>query len=183
MSELKKRNRGSDWVNPDNGVTVNDHDKQRILTDAMSQSSLFNPKIGRPLLDYSVDEVERRVKDYFLDCVDKGRRPTLTGMASALDVCYDTYLNWTRDTSRPYHSILQRARLLIQNFEEQMTLEGKTNLIYGIFRDKSRWNFVEKQEFLLTPNQPNPLGETLSPTEVEALIQRYLNALPEEDDE
>lgn len=174
--ELKKRNRGSNWMNPDNGVDITPTDKQRILEDAMSRSSLFNPKIGRPY-KYEPAEVEERIRAYFLDCVDKARRPTLTGMAIALDVSYDTFIDWQRDTSKPFHNTLQRARLLIQDYEEQMTLEGKTNQIYAIFRDKSRWGFREASEVVLTPN--NPLGDLI---DEEQLRRRYLDSIPELED-
>lgn len=166
----KKRNRGSNWMDPDSGTNVRDEDKRRILKDAMSRSALFDKAKCRPAV-YTTEDMQRRLEEYFSDCMNKCRRPTLTGMAVALDVSYPTFLDWSRNKQGPYFELLQRARTLVQDFEEQAALEGATNVIYSIFRDKSRWGFVEKSEVVITPNQPEPLGDVQRPEDVARQIE------------
>ena len=101
---------------------------------------------------------------------------TLTGLCAALDAAYDTFIAWTNDTSKGFSDILQRARLLIQDFEEMMALEGHTNLIYAIFRDKSRWGFIETTEHVFATKQStSPLGEIETPEQIEARKQQFLD--------
>lgn len=181
MSELKKRPRGSGWMNPEDGLDVADADRRRILQDVMERSPLFNKKIGRPY-KYTAAEVEQRIQDYFAACVEKGSRCTLMGLANALDITYSVFLDWTRDRSKPYYETINKARQLIAEFEELMVLNGYTNVIYGIFRDKTRFGYREASEIVLTPNNPGPLGETPTPEDMEAIRQRYLDSVPDDDE-
>ena len=147
----KKKNRGSNWTNADNGVVVSGDDKRQILQTVMARSALFNPKIGRPF-KFEPAEIEERAKAYFLDCVERATHPTLTGLAVALDVCYDTLTDWANDRNKPFHNIIQRAKMLIRDFEEQSALEGKTNLILHIFRSKAIWGLVERSAIDISSN-------------------------------
>ncbi len=159
-------------MRPDDGASVVDDDKVRILSDVMQRSALFNPRVGRPY-KYEAAEVRQRIEDYFGDCLAKSRRPTLTGLSLALDITMMTLRSWTENSSMPHHEIVNQARLLIQTFEEDMALENKTNTIYAIFRDKSRWGYVEKQQLEVLP-PPDPLALTRSTPEER---QRYLEEL------
>ena len=172
MSEIsKKNNRGSNWTNGDNGVTVTGDDKSRILQNVMDRSALFNPKIGRPY-KYEPEEVEERAKGYFMSCVEHGCHPTLTGLANGLDISYDTLLDWERDKSKPFHNTIQRAKMLIRDYEEQAGLEGKMNTILSIFRSKAIWGFVEESRLSISANSAPDL---LTPTHtVEEIQAQYL---------
>lgn len=168
---VKKKNRGSDWMNPDKGSTATGEDKKRILKEVMERSSFFNKKLGRPL-KYTQEELSERISQYFIDCFEKERRPTITGMCSILDVLPETIYEWERNQDKGFSEIVKKARHFIRDFEETMALEGKTNLIYAIFRDKAIWGLVEKQEVVLTPN--NPLSDVVDENE---LRRRYQMAI------
>ena len=172
----KPQKRGARWLDPENDSTPDE--KAKILKGVMSRSALFNGKIGRPP-KYTPEEVLERVKAYFVNCCKHGHHPTKTALANALDISYDTLLSWERDTQKPFHDTITRAVMLVRDYEESASLEGKMNVILSIFRSKAVWGLVEKTAVELSQPQINPLGEPMTEEDRQALIEKYKAAVPE----
>ena len=64
--------------------------------------------------------------------------------------------------------IIQRTCRNMELLWEQLMLNGKTNPVSGIFMGKNNFGYQDKQEYVLTPN--DPLG---APRDVEAIEQKY----------
>ena len=75
------------------------------------------------------------------------------------------------------HTLKKAYQILNAQMEDYMQ-NGKINPVAGIFLMKNNMGYQDKQEVVLTPNQP--LGEQLSP---EDLQQKYLTDIATEIDE
>lgn len=64
--------------------------------------------------------------------------------------------------------IIQRTCRNMELLWEQLMLNGKTNPVSGIFMGKNNFGYQDKQEHVLTPN--DPLG---APRDVKAIEQKY----------
>jgi hypothetical protein len=64
----------------------------------------------------------------------------------------------------------------LASFDAEMVTEGKINPVTYIFRAKNYFGLQDKQEYVLTPN--NPLGDTKDPAEIQ---KRLLEGIADED--
>ena len=67
--------------------------------------------------------------------------------------------------------IIKKARSFMQTFDAKLVVSGKLNFLAYCFRAKNYYGMVDKQEMVLTPNQPQIDG--LTP---EQLQQKYIEA-------
>ena len=67
--------------------------------------------------------------------------------------------------------IIKKARGFMQTFDAKLVVSGKLNFLAYCFRAKNYYGMVDKQEMVLTPNQPQIEG--LTP---EQLQQKYIEA-------
>lgn len=68
-------------------------------------------------------------------------------------------------------SIIKKAKGFMQTFDAKLVVSGKLNFLAYCFRAKNYYGMVDKQEMVLTPNQPQIEG--LTP---EQLQQKYIEA-------
>lgn len=120
------------------------------------------------------EEVEERVLTYFDICGKNDMKPSVAGMALAFDCDRSTLWKWVNGIDCAYlpsdsrHAIKKGYQLLNSQMEDFMQ-NGKINPVAGIFLMKNNMGYQDKQEVVLTPN--NPLGEAV-PTE--NLEEKYL---------
>lgn len=67
--------------------------------------------------------------------------------------------------------IIKKAKGFMQTFDAKLVVSGKLNFLAYCFRAKNYYGMVDKQEMVLTPNQPQIEG--LTP---EQLQQKYIEA-------
>lgn len=137
-------------------------DNSRYLRHALAT-------LNMPPIDISDNkQVEERLQWYFLHCADNDMKPTVNGMCNALGIHRDTMATWRTGEYRSdtHQGIIQRAYRLLEELWEDYMLNGKINPVSGIFLSKNFFGYSDKQEVVLTPN--NPLGETRDPKEIEA---------------
>lgn len=120
----------------------------------------------------NVDLVDQRILKYFSICELNDMKPSVAGLALALGVERTTL--WkirTKQTggcpSEVINSI-KRAVQIINAMMEDYMQNGKINPVSGIFLMKNNMDYTDKQEVVVTPN--NPMGDTESP---ERLEERY----------
>ena len=68
-------------------------------------------------------------------------------------------------------TIIKKAKGFLQTFDAKLVVSGKLNFLAYCFRAKNYYGMVDKQEMVLTPNQPQIEG--LTP---EQLQQKYIEA-------
>lgn len=134
-----------------------------------------------PPIDISDDkQVNERIAWYFNHCADNDMKPTVTGLANSLGVSRFTLYEWRTGKRRGLTDnrpeIIQRAYSVLEELWEDYMLNGKINPVSGIFIGLNHFGYTNKQEIVVTPN--NPLGEKEDMNEIR---QRYLESIPEDE--
>ena len=141
-----------------NGYDLEPGDNTKFL---MVQMELFN----MPNIDLeNVEEVQQRLSDYFALYARNDMKPTVAGMALALNghsrqwlwaVCNNQPVNGQGDMCAlpPATSdAIKKARFLLENLWESYMSSGKVNPVAGIFLGKNNFGYQDKTEYVLTPN-------------------------------
>lgn len=171
----KKRN----WVsNPQENFgqeNIQPGDNAKYLRHAMMSLDL-------PPIDLDSDEqVQERIVWYFNHCADNDMKPTVTGMANALGISRYTLSEWCNGRRRGKNDnrteIIQKAYGVLAELWEDYMLNGKVNPVSGIFIGKNHFNYADKSEVILTPN--NPLGDMENPEDVK---QKYLESVVDDNE-
>lgn len=123
----------------------------------------------------SVEEVTQRIKDYFTICAEDDMKPSVAGLALAMDIDR-TYL-WEIRSGRKgkdpeVANTLKKAMKILDLQMVDYMQNGKINPVSGIFLMKNNFGYADKQEVVLTPN--NPLGDTKDTKELE---ERYIDSI------
>lgn len=126
----------------------------------------------------SAEEVTQRIKDYFAICADDEMKPSVAGLALAMDIDR-TYLWAIRAGKRGQNpdvvDALKKAMKLLDLQMVDYMQNGKINPVSGIFLMKNNFGYADKQEVIVTPN--SPLGDTKDTKELEA---RYVESVVED---
>ena len=132
-----------------------------------------------PKIDMSDEhQVAQRVREYFNICAKYDYKPSVEGMALALDIDR-TYL-WELRTGRKgknaeVANTLKKAMKMLQLYLSDCMQNGKINPVSGIFLLKNNFGYQDKQEVIVTPN--NPLGDGTDAKQIES---RYVDSTAEE---
>ena len=127
----------------------------------------------------SVEEVTQRIKDYFTICAEDDMKPSVAGLALAMDI--DRRYLWEIREGRKGKNpavadTLKKAMKILDLQMVDYMQNGKINPVSGIFLMKNNFGYADKQEVVLTPN--NPLGDTKDTKELE---ERYIESVVEDE--
>lgn len=127
----------------------------------------------------SVEEVTQRITDYFTICAEDDMKPSVAGLALAMGITKE-YL-WEIRVGRKGKNpdVADTIKKAMQLLDLQMVdymQNGKINPVSGIFLMKNNFGYADKQEVVLTPN--NPLGDTKDTKELE---ERYIESVVEDE--
>ena len=120
------------------------------------------------------DEVEERIKTYFLETIDRGELLTMEAMCMAIGYDTKTIWRWSHGdgcSERRSH-LIRQAKALMSSFDAQMVNEGKINVTSYIFRAKNYFGMRDEVEHVVRPS--NPLGELESGEEVRKRIEKNI---------
>lgn len=144
-----------------NGYNLDSGDNAKFLSVNMK---LFN----MPNIDMrNAEEVQQRLSDYFALYANADMKPTVAGMAMALNGMSRQTL-WAITHNAPTGStgyktalppgvtdLIKKAYFLLENLWESYMNSGKVNPVAGIFLGKNNYGYQDKTEYVLTPNQQN----------------------------
>ena len=126
------------------------------------------------------DAVRQRIGEYFQIYAEADMKPTVAGMAMALDV--DRRRLWEIKTgalvgghtqhSLPAESVdcIKKAYEILEATMESYANGGKINPVMAIFMMKNHFGYQDKTEYVLTPNQ-----KTESDYDADDIRKRYLS--------
>ena len=153
---------GNNWLKPENvapGLEAGDNTK--FLTVNMELMNMPEIDMTNPM------EVQKRLSDYFALYARFDMKPTVAGMAIALNGRSRQWL-WsvTHDAPLGGHgnlctlppevtNTIKKAYFLLENLWENYMQSGKVNPVAGIFLGKNNYGYQDKTEYVLTPNQQN----------------------------
>ena len=118
------------------------------------------------------DEIRERLELFFVTCFESGEIPTVESMCLALGYPRQTVWRWEvgDEGSTPVRrDLIKKAKELLASFDAKMVQEGKVNPVTYIFRAKNYFGLQDKQEYVLTPN--NPLGDHTDPSDIQKRLE------------
>lgn len=116
-----------------------------------------NKRMGRPFKFTNPDELDMQIEEFFNDCKENKRIPTVTGLAVYLDTDRLTLLNYENCLDNPAYEELdydvkvhlinsiKRAKQRVESEYEQ-ALFNKNSAVGAIFTLKNNYKWVDKQE-------------------------------------
>lgn len=159
VQAIKKKPRGGNSpVIGNNGLMVEAGDNTKFLTVNMALMNM-------PDIDMEdVEAVQNRLMEYFDLYAQADMKPTVAGMAIALNgMSRQTLTAIAHDRvtgSAGYKTALppevaatiKKAYFLLENLWETYMNSGKVNPVAGIFLGKNNYGYQDKTEYVLTPN-------------------------------
>lgn len=171
----RKPGGGNNWLDSKNVLSLEDGDNTKFMTVQMALLEM--PEINME----SVEEVERRLLEYFALYAQYDIKPTVAGMAMALNGMSRQSL-WAiakgvptggagYKTALPQNvaDAIKKAYNSLETLWEGYMLNGKINPVSGIFLGKNNYGYQDKTEHVLTPNQRSD-----SDYSAEEIRQRYI---------
>lgn len=150
---------GNNWLKPENMLSLEDGDNTKFMTVQMALLNLPDIDMENP------EEVQTRLNEYFALYAQYDMKPTVAGMAIALNGHNRQWLYAvTHDVASggagykialpPSVAVLiKKAYFLLENLWESYMNSGKVNPVAGIFLGKNNYGYQDKTEYVLTPNQ------------------------------
>ena len=129
-----------------------------------------------------VEAVQNRINEFFVLYAENDMKPTIAGMAMALDMDRRTLWaiknnqpangqGWKYDLPPEVSDTIKKAYVLMENLWETYMNSGKVNPISGIFLGKNNYGYQDKTEYVLTPNTQSD-----NDYDADAIRERYLAA-------
>lgn len=153
-----------------NGLNLKPGDNSKYLSFALQ--NIAYPPIN--LQDSNA--VMDRLNCYFNSCVDRDMKPTVAGMANSLNVTRKDLWEIAKGNHRPVAKfssesadLIKKAYNLLEEMYENYMINGKVNPVAGIFMGKNHFGYQDKQEVVVTPN--NPLGDEIDENEIKKRIE------------
>ena len=160
-----------------NGYNLENGDNSKFMK---VQIALFN----MPDIDMEdKEEVAQRLSDYFQLYAENDMKPTVTGMALALNGMSRQTLRaiatdaptggagYKTALPRDIAALIKKAYRMMENLWETYMNSGKVNPVAGIFLGKNNYGYQDKTEYVLTPNTRDE--SDYSPDEIR---ERYIAA-------
>lgn len=157
----------------DNGLQLEPGDNMKFMDINISLFKMRNIDMT------DVDQVEQRLSDYFELYARHDVKPTVVGMALALNG-HDRQWLWAVTHNAPaggtgnreklptlVSDCIKRAYNMLENSWETYMQNGKINPVAGIFLGKNNFAYKDQTEHIVTPNA----GEQINTEEIK---QRYI---------
>ena len=173
---VKKKPRGGNSpVIGMNGFDLQPGDNAKITGVSLKLFNLKNIDMD------DVDAVAERLSEYFAIFNEADLKPTVVGMAIALNGHSRQWLHSVVNDAptggmgykanlRPeVADLIKKAYILMENQWETYMNSGKVNPVAGIFLGKNNFRYQDKTEYVLTPNQNND-----SDIDPDSIRERYL---------
>ena len=174
----KKRKKSSNWLSTENYL-------QNIKPGDNTTLIGINIKlIGLPDIDMNnPTEVADRLSEYFKLYAEADVKPTVAGMAIALNGMSTNQLRcivhnrasggdgYKPAITREVALVVKKAYATLENLWESYMVSGKINPVSGIFLGKNNYGYQDKTEHIVTANTTNE-----SDFSVDDIKARYLDA-------
>lgn len=160
-----------------NGYNLQPGDNTKYMKVQIELFNMSNIDMDSP------EEVAQRLSDYFQLYAENDMKPTVTGMALALNgMSRQTLRAIVTDSPtggagyktalpREVANLIKKAYRMMENLWETYMNSGKVNPVAGIFLGKNNYGYQDKTEYVLTPNTRDE--SDYSPDEIR---ERYIAA-------
>lgn len=178
--EVVKRKRGNPAVSPDLYQAVDMTVQQNIMEQSLTLMNLPNIDLN------DTEQVRERIDYYFRLVTSNGNRPTVAGLGLALNGM-DRKRLWEIRTGnfgntrgevaalpKTVTDLIKKAYKTMEELWENYMQTGRINPVSGIFLGKNNFGYQDKQDVVITPNNPE------SDYSAQDIVSRY--ALPDASD-
>ena len=158
--EVVKRKRGNPAVSPDLYQAVDMTVQQNIMEQSLTLMNLPNIDLNDP------EQVRERIDYYFRLVTGNGNRPTVAGLGLALNGM-DRKRLWEIRTGnfgntrgevaalpKTVTDLIKKAYKTMEELWENYMQTGRINPVSGIFLGKNNFGYQDKQDVVITPNNP-----------------------------
>lgn len=148
-------------------IEVNNTAKRDEISQIIHESYRF---FNLPIVQTD-EECAERLNWYFTLCNNEGQLPTVEDMCLALGAVRQTVWNWEKGhgCSSARMDMIKKAKEILAGIDAKLVSQGKIPQITYIFRAKNFFGLSDKQEVVVTPNQP--LGGESDPAELAKRIE------------
>lgn len=147
-------------------IEVNNTASREEISQYIHESFQF---FNRPIVKTD-EECAQRLNEYFELCRDTGQIPTVEDMCLALGTVRNTVWTWEQGRLGPARMhMIKKAKEILAGIDAKLVSKGKIPQITYIFRAKNFFGLSDKQELVVTPNQP--LGDSADPAELQKRIE------------
>ena len=170
----KKPRGGNSPAIGENMLTTEPGDTTKIVQTNMKFLTLPKVDLRDPVA------VRQRIGEYFQIYAEADMKPTVAGMAMALDVDRrrlweiktGNYVNVGGYKDLPLETVdyIKKAYEILESTMESYANAGKINPVMAIFMMKNHFGYQDKTEYVLTPNQ-----QQASDYDAEDIRKRYLS--------
>ncbi len=141
-----------------NGLILNEGDNTKYLTLNMALMDMPNIDLDDPVA------VQQRLMEYFALYAEADMKPTVVGMAIALNghnrrwlyaVTHDAPTGGSgakAKIAKDAALVIKKAYFLLENLWENYMQNGKVNPVAGIFLGKNNYGYQDKTEYVVSPN-------------------------------
>lgn len=141
-----------------------------LVTAALTIAEWSNVDLHKP------EQVKARIREYFTLCEEKGLRPSNLGLYAALGMSRqdvnDLFRRADRNKVSPACSdIIQKAKLALSAYREQLAICGKVSPPIAIFWAKNFDGMEDATRVELTPQRSGPAAD-MTPEEIAEIIER-----------
>lgn len=152
-------------------------DQMKVQTTPQENSKYLKfvlESYNMPAIDFDDDkQVSDRINWYFEHCISSGLKPTVAGACNALGVDRTTFYRWgtgeLRGKTSDRSNIVKKFKAALMELWEIYASEGKVNALVYFFTMKNHFGYTDKQEVVVTPN--NPLGDGQDEKQLEEKYQ------------
>ena len=170
----KKPRGGNSPAIGENMLTTEPGDTTKIVQTNMKFLTLPKVDLRDPVA------VRQRIGEYFQIYAEADMKPTVAGMAMALDVDRrrlweiktGNYVNVGGYKDLPLETVdyIKKAYEILESTMESYANAGKINPVMAIFMMKNHFGYQDKTEYVLTPNQ-----QQAPDYDAEDIRKRYLS--------
>ena len=174
----KKPRKNNSWLSPQNYLqNLEPGDKTTLI---QINAKLF----AMPEIDMTdPEQVSERLGEYFRLYAEADLKPTVAGMAIALNGMSTNQLRcivvnratggvgYKPAIAKPVAVLIKKAYATLENLWESYMVSGKINPVSGIFLGKNNYGYQDKTEHVVTANTTNE-----SDFSVDDIKARYLDA-------
>lgn len=144
-----------------NMLILNEGDNTKYLSINAALMNMPNIDLNDPAA------VQQRLMEYFELYAEADTKPTVVGMAAALNghsrrwlyaVTHDVPTGgkgYMANIPKDSANYIKKAYVLLENLWENYMLNGKVNPVVGIFLGKNNYGYQDKTEYVVSPNTQN----------------------------
>ncbi len=100
--------------------------------------------MGRKKLYSAASDMQKIIDKYFIECDEKGKPYTMSGLAYALDMDRKSLLNYSKDEE--FFPTIKKAKEKVEQQLEENALMGKANSTFTIFNLKNNYGWKDQVE-------------------------------------